>query len=62
MKFIVTKVSDWKYKRVVEINTLEELLEMRKQYGRIIILENYINDKEYPDIKLEIEIYDGYRE
>jgi len=62
MKFIVTKTSDYRYEEIVEINTLEELLEMYNKYGDIIITDNFVNDEKYSDIKLEIEIYDGYRE
>ncbi len=40
---------------VIEINTLEELLEFQKEYKRLVIREN--DEKE-----LCLEIYDGYRE
>ena len=62
MKFILTKVSDWDLKDVIEINTLEELLEIYKKNGTLVITDNWVNDEEFPDIKLEIEIYDSYRE
>ena len=45
---------------LIEINSLEELLEFKKKYNKpIIINENYnSNNKEF----YEIEIYDDYRE
>ena len=48
---------------IIEINTLNELLEFRNKYGNIILEKSSyrknLNDKEY---MLEIEIYDDYRE
>lgn len=52
MKFKVTKSSDYRYKAVVEINTLKELIEFQENCGYDIIL---IDGR-------EIEIYDDYRE
>lgn len=40
-----------------EINTLEDLLELKKEFGAPLILTDY-----YKDDSPEIEIYDGYRE
>ena len=41
----------------IKINTLEELIDFYKQYGDLIISENWDNKKE-----MQIEIYDDYRE
>lgn len=43
----------------IEINSLEELIEFQKEYGRIIIEETYLPAL---DGTLKIEIYDDYRE
>ena len=42
---------------VIEINSLEELMEFQKDYGDIVIL-----DYDYDKNMKEIEIYDDYRE
>ena len=42
----------------VEINTLEELVEISKRLGGIIISTDNVHE----DIDVEMEIYDGYRE
>jgi predicted GNAT family N-acyltransferase len=57
MKFKLTKASDWWWEDEIEINTLEELLELYKIYGNLVIETSFENDNIY-----EIEIYDDYRE
>lgn len=42
---------------MIEINTLEELLELKNKYGDLIINTSYIDRKTH-----SIEIYDNYRE
>lgn len=44
---------------IIEINSLEELMEFQKDYGDIVILDY---DYDYDKNLKEIEIYDGYRE
>ena len=44
---------------VIEINSLEELMEFQKDYGDIVILDY---DYDYDKNLKEIEIYDDYRE
>ena len=57
MKFKSRKISDWKYEStVVEINTLEEMLEFISKNGCIIV--DYNKDLNIQDIT----IYDDYRE
>lgn len=72
MKFYVTKTSDWKYEEVIELNTLEELLEFVNKNGEIILDKNWLfktTKEQIPDATeisreapFEIEIYDTYRE
>lgn len=63
-KYKVTKTQEYdewleKYidKYFIEINSLEELMEFQKGYGKIIIMDNRYGGK-----MKEIEIYDDYRE
>lgn len=58
MKFNVTMTSDWEYKREMEFNTIDELMDFVKQNGRIIIFP----PNEYNEGETIIEIYDDYRE
>jgi hypothetical protein len=53
VKGIYKKKDNW----YIKINTLEELIDFYKQYGDLIISENWDNKKE-----MQIEIYDDYRE
>lgn len=53
VKGIYKKDDNW----YIKINTLEELIGFYKQYGDLIIEENWDNKKE-----MQIEIYDDYRE
>ena len=53
VKGIYTKKDNW----YIKINTLEKLIDFYKQYGDLIISENWDNKKE-----MQIEIYDDYRE
>lgn len=63
MKVVISKASDWDYKEVKEINTLEELL---KIYHSLIIDtdKNIINLYKEKDEKIDcvVRIYDGYVE
>lgn len=63
-KYKVTKTQEYdewleEYidKYFIEINSLEELMEFQKGYGKIIIMDN-----RYGGEMKEIEIYDDYRE
>ena len=48
---------------IIEINTLEELLEyVKKEKGPIIISDSVFADDHQKDVKWALETYDGYRE
>lgn len=63
MKAVIKKASDWDYREVKEINTLEELL---KIYHSLIIdtSKNIINIYKEKDEKIDcvVKIYDDYVE
>lgn len=63
MKVVISKASNWDYKEVKEINTLEELL---KIYHSLIIDtdKTIINLYKEKDEKIDcvVRIYDGYVE
>ena len=63
MKAVIKKASDWDYREVKEINTLEELL---KIYHSLIIdtSKNIINIYKEKDKKIDcvVTIYDDYVE
>ena len=63
MKAVIKKASDWDYREVKEINTLEELL---KIYHSLIIdtSKNIINIYKEKDKKIDcvVTIYDNYVE
>lgn len=63
MKVVITKASDWDYRKVKEINTLEELL---KIYPSLIIDtdKTTINLYKEKDEKIDyvVKIYDDYVE
>lgn len=63
MKAVIKKASDWNYREVKEINTLEELL---KIYHSLIIdtSKNIINIYKEKDKKIDcvVTIYDDYIE
>ena len=53
-------VGEWKEKQdvwVIEINSLDELLQFVQKYGRVVI-----QDSQYKEYPYEIEIYDTWRE
>jgi hypothetical protein len=59
MKFFVTKTSTWNYKKHIEINSLEELMDFVKDNGgEVVLSEPYPCSDNLPSI----EIYDDYRE
>ena len=63
MEFNLTKASDWEFKKEIEINTLEELLEFhQKVKNNLIIEETYGFKGETPKNKYTIMIYDSYIE
>ena len=63
MKVIIKKASDWDYRKVKEINTLEELL---KIYHSLIIYTDKptinIYKRENEKIDCVVKIYDDYVE
>ena len=76
MKFKVTKASDWVFEEMVEINTLEELLDFIDQkekehndnggkpsyFGGIVIDRDDFEHPHKKDSGWGIEIYDDYIE
>lgn len=56
MKFVIRKTSDYEYKEIEDIKTLEELMDFIDKNGSVVI-EDFI-DHPYKTI----EIYDTYRE
>jgi hypothetical protein len=61
MKFIVLKASDYEYRKEVEINSLEELMEFMNSTKYSIIIEkdyDHITDK----LENTLTIYDDYLE
>lgn len=56
MKALITKTSDWKYKRKKEIKSLDDLAKLGKDESLIISF------REHGDYDLVIEIYDTWRE
>lgn len=61
MKFIVTKASKINYKKEIELNTLEELMNFIKKEWAIIVQQEY-RDRNTPKDEFSIIIYDYYVE
>lgn len=64
MKVWITSTSGRAEKRVVDFSTLDDLLAFVSEYGQCVISEA-VSDKwrTLPaECRLELEIYDGYRE
>jgi hypothetical protein len=66
MKFTLTKSSDNEFKKVIQINTLNDLEALQKKYKTELIIK-IVSDNFDKDIYPEtdgryIEIYDDYRE
>lgn len=56
MKALILKTSDYKYKKVKEIKSLNDLAKLSKDYSLIISFrQNW-------DYDVVVEIYDDYRE
>ena len=60
MVFDVTKASDWEYKGVVNINSLEELLLFMEFNQNNVVIYRPVDNELHPNY--EIKIYDGYLE
>lgn len=60
MKAEIQKASDYKFKKDIEISTLEELLSVIDKYDSAIVLGYYTEDD--GEKKLYITIYDDYLE
>lgn len=58
MQCCVTKASEWKYEEIVEINTLEELIEFGRKNGSFI----FYADNKREGCDHSILIYDDYIE
>lgn len=66
MKFTLTKSSDYDFKQIIEINTLNDLERLQNKHKNELII-NIISDNLTKDMYPEtdgryIEIYDDYRE
>lgn len=62
MKAYITYSNAWKCdnEREVEINTLQDLLDLKEKEGNsLIICDNW---RKLPNIDFFIEVYNGYRE
>lgn len=63
MKVYVTKASDFNFKKVIQIDTLEELLRFQQEVGHDLIIEEMESfDEEIPINEFTIMIYDDYLE
>ena len=60
MKAIITKTSDYRYKRVKEIKSLDDLAKLGKDYSLVVTFHH--SGDYYRDYDVVIEIYDDYRE
>jgi hypothetical protein len=66
MKALLTRTSAWnpeveKLNRIIEINTISELLELMRAEGDDLIITE-AHGKFKNDVDFEIEVYDDYRE
>ena len=61
---VSNKYSNHSVQPIIEINTLEELLNYVKIEGHEIIISDYVMSEDNKDkgIKWALETYDGYRE
>ena len=64
MKSLITKTSDWKYKEVREINSIDDIINIYRKLVITKIDDNYLEiiGEKYKDCDIEIEIYDDWRE
>ena len=62
MKFQIGKGSDWKFEEVREINTLEGLLALIKEFDCDIVVGNKFGMKPDEGHDYRITIYDDYLE
>ena len=66
MKFVLRKASDWKFEKVIEIDTLEDLKKLSQEYQEQIIVDftsfaNTVKNKGGEEI-FPLLIYDDYLE
>lgn len=64
MKALITKTSDWEYREVKEINSIEDIF---KIHPRVVLekIDDAYTDlfgEKYKDFDMKIEIYDDWRE
>lgn len=66
MKFVLVKTSNDNFKKIIEINTLQDLERLQKKYRCELIVSiasAYVYEKVFPETNGRyIEIYDDYRE
>lgn len=64
MKALITKTSDWKYKEVREIKSIDDIINIYRKLVITKIDDNYLEiiGEKYKDCDIEIEIYDDWRE
>lgn len=58
MKIRITKASDWNYVEIVTMNSMKELSNLIKKFGKVIVEE----DNLYEEYDLLITIYDDWVE
>ena len=64
MKAVLTRTSDWmdKKTKVIEVNSIEDLLKLHKEKNNDLIISRDVDDKFKNEAEFTIEIYDDYRE
>lgn len=64
MKALITKTSDWEYREVKEVNSIEDILKIHPKVVLEKIDDDYIElfGDEYKDFDMKVEIYDYWRE
>ena len=64
MKAVLTRTSDWmdKKAKVIEVNSIEDLLKLHKEKNNDLIISRYVDENFKGEADFTIEIYDDYRE
>lgn len=58
MKIRVTKASDYRYVEIITMNSMKELSDFIKKFGKVIVEEDYL----YNEYDLMLTIYDDWVE
>ena len=62
MKALLTKTSDWDFKKKIEVETIEDILKLLQPRVVIGAIQDYDKKGKFKDCEIEIEIYDDWRE